>query len=275
MSVDKICMTAPRRILPHKTWFITRTCSRRSFFVRPDPTVNQVVKYCAAVAARRTGARLIALCSMSGHFHLTVEDTPARLPDFMAYMDRLVALCLKEHFDIDENVWSPSSYDPVELVTEDALVEKAAYCISNPVAAGLVDRWKKWPGVVSRPDACRRAPEVVERPKVYFVPIPTPLGRGDGPFRRLSAGNFSISPGRSARAQAEGRCPCPKSRRNRARARARARARFFVSPGLIEKAGWSVGSSTPYILWRHPSRRYDYLRFGGHRRRQPPTPPSQ
>ncbi len=51
--------------------------------------------------------------------------------------------------------------------------------------------------------------------------------------------NFSISPGRSARAQAEGRCPCPcpcpKSRRNRARARARARARSFVSPGLIEK----------------------------------------
>ncbi len=73
------------------------------------------------------------------------------MPDW-ACRTEVVAGRLKAHFDIDENLWSTASYDAVELVTEESIFEKAAYCISNPTAAGLVASWRKWPGVVSRPE---------------------------------------------------------------------------------------------------------------------------
>ena len=166
--VDNRGMTLPRRILPGRAWSIVRTCSRRSFVLRPDPVVNQVVKYCVAASAERYGVLLVALCAMSNHLHLEAIDVEGRLPEFMAYVDRLIAMCLKEHFGIEENVWSVNGYDPVELTTGESILEKAVYCLANPVQAGLVACSKDWPGVVNRPDACVRRPEAVKRPKVFF-----------------------------------------------------------------------------------------------------------
>lgn len=163
-------MTLPRRVLPGKVVAITRSCAKRAFHLRPDGTVNLVILYCLAVAADRYGVEVIGINAMSNHLHLVVHDVKGLLPDFMAWFDRHVAMCLKEHFGIDENLWSVGSYDVVELTTEDAILEKTVYCLANPVAAGLVDRSKKWPGVVSRPDACRRPPRRIARPKVYFSP---------------------------------------------------------------------------------------------------------
>jgi hypothetical protein len=48
------------------------------------------------------------------------------------------------------------------------VVEKAAYVLANPVAAGLVRRGREWPGLWSAPESIAASPIVVSRPKVFF-----------------------------------------------------------------------------------------------------------
>ena len=65
-------------------------------------------------------------------------------------------------------------------IFEQAVLEKVAYCIANPVAAGLVRRADQWPGVTTTPEQLGRASWTAKRPDFYIrAGQPAMAGRGD------------------------------------------------------------------------------------------------
>jgi REP element-mobilizing transposase RayT len=163
-------MTAPRQVLPGSTYLVTRRCTQRQFLLRPCETTNAIFRYVLAVAARRYGILVHAYCVMSNHFHLVVTDPKGRLPAFEQHLASLVARALNAFHGRWESFWAPASYSAVRLETAEDVLEKAAYTLANPVAAGLVRRGREWPGLWSAPERVGGTGEKVARPKVFFNP---------------------------------------------------------------------------------------------------------
>ncbi len=163
-------MTAPRQVLPGTTYLVTRRCAQRQFLLKPSTrTTNPVFLYLLAVAARRFGIEVHAFCVLSNHVHLVVTDRHARLPAFHQLLDALVARALNASLGRWEAFWAPNSYSAVRLVSPGDIVEKAAYVLANPVAAGLVGTGSAWPGLWSSPDRIGGEALVVRRPKLFFL----------------------------------------------------------------------------------------------------------
>ena len=163
-------MTAPRQILPGSTYLITRRCSQRQFLLKPSETTNAVFRYVLAVAAERQGIKVHAYCVLSNHFHLVVTDPKCRLPAFAQQLGSLVARALNASYGRWESFWAPGSYSAVRLETSDDVLEKAAYTLANPVAAGLVRRGDEWPGLWSAPARVGGTSETAKRPEIFFNP---------------------------------------------------------------------------------------------------------
>jgi putative transposase len=179
-------MTAPRQVLPGATYLVTRRCFQRRFLLRPSARTNQTFLYVLAVAARRFGVRVHAFCVLSNHFHLVLTDPHARLPAFEQYLDSLVARALNASLGRWESFWAPSSYSAVPLPAPDDLVDKAAYTLANPVAAGLVRRGRDWPGLWSSPEQLGST-LTVQRPDGFF--------RQGGPLPESADLELSAPPG--------------------------------------------------------------------------------
>jgi hypothetical protein len=77
---------------------------------------------------------------MSTHEHLIVTDTKGRLPDFLRRLHRLVSLGTKVLRKWEGPTWDPEPSSVVRLLTEQAIIEKVAYVMANPVQAALVRR---------------------------------------------------------------------------------------------------------------------------------------
>lgn len=163
-------MTQPRLIVPGATHFITRRTLGRTHLFAPDPRVRQIFLYSLAVAAARFGVLVHVLVLLSTHEHLTVTDVLGRLPAFLQFFHRCVAMATKVLHRWDGPVWDHRKTSDVELLTPWAIIEKIAYAIANPVAAGLVMRSHEWPGVTTRVDELGRAVWRVERPEWWFDP---------------------------------------------------------------------------------------------------------
>jgi len=180
-------MTAPRQVLPGTTYLVTRRCTQRQFLLAPSPETNAIFGYVLAVAARRFGVAVHAYCVLSSHFHLIVTDPGARLPAFEQYLASLVARALNASLDHCESFWGPSSYSAVALVSPDAIVDKAAYVLANPAAAGLVRRARDWPGLWSAPERIGAGATDVRRPGGFFRP--------DGPMPETAQLELTTPPG--------------------------------------------------------------------------------
>lgn len=161
-------MTAPRQVLPGTTYLITRRCAQRQFLLRPSKTTNAIFLYVLAVAARRFSMSIHAYCVLSNHFHLIVTDPGARLPAFEQYLDSLVARAINASLGRWEAFWAPSSYSAVALSTPADIIDKTAYVLANPVAAGLVRSGRDWPGLWSAPELVGGPPRTVPRPATFF-----------------------------------------------------------------------------------------------------------
>ena len=140
-------MSLPRQVLPGETHLVTRRCAQRQFLLRPSALVNQVFLYCLAVAAARFGVLVHAVCVMSNHWHLIVTDPDGRLPEFVGWLDAMVARCLNARRGRWEALWASGSYDARQLLDEPATLGGIGYTLANPVAAGLVREGHQWPGV--------------------------------------------------------------------------------------------------------------------------------
>jgi REP element-mobilizing transposase RayT len=164
----RLFMTAPRQVLAGATYLITRRCTQRQFLLRPSNLTSQLVGYLLAVAARRFGVQVHAFCVMSNHVHLVLTDPMARLPAFSQYFDSLVARSVNAALGRWESFWAPASYSAVTLASPSDVLDKTAYVLANPVAAGLVRRGRQWPGLWSAPSQVGGAEFEFQRPSQFF-----------------------------------------------------------------------------------------------------------
>jgi len=160
-------MTAPRQVLPGTTYLVTRRCAQRQFLLRPSLVTNGTFLYLLAVAAKRYRVDVHAFCVLSNHYHLIVTDRAGRLPAFQQFLDALVARAVNALLGRWEAFWAPASYSAVALGSTHDIVDKAAYTLANPVAAGLVRAAGTWPGLWSSPERIGRG-FVCARPGRFF-----------------------------------------------------------------------------------------------------------
>ena len=162
-------MSAPRPVFPGQTYLLTRRCFGRSFFLRPSPRINQIFKFCLAVAAVRTGVLLHAYGVLSNHYHLVATDPLGKLPEFMHWLNEYVAKCVNAELGRWESFWAPGSYSAVGLTDPEDVMDKLVYLFANPVEAVLVRTLEDWPGARSLPEEMNGTVEVIPRRRVSFA----------------------------------------------------------------------------------------------------------
>jgi REP element-mobilizing transposase RayT len=147
---------------------LSRRCLGRTLLLRPSKTVNQIFKFCLAVAAQRTGVLLHNFCVLSNHYHVVATDVHGELPMFMHWLNEYVAKCVNSELGRWESFWAPGSYSAVTLVDREGVIDKMAYVFANPVDAGLVRRHEEWPGASSSLADIDGDPTVIHRPEGFF-----------------------------------------------------------------------------------------------------------
>jgi putative transposase len=163
-------MTLPRRVVPGMIQMITRRVLRRTHLLRPDRKLNQLCLYLLAVYSKRYNIEIHAVVFMSTHEHLIVTDRDGRIPDFLRDYHRELAMGTKVLRRWEGTVWDSEPTSRVQLCTSQAIVEKLAYIMANPVDAALVRRAEDWPGVTTLPHELGSKTWTVERPDFYFDP---------------------------------------------------------------------------------------------------------
>src|SRR5690348_16111570 len=160
-------MSQPREIAAGATYLITRRVLRRHLLFRPDAAITQLLVYTLAFSTRRFGIKVHALCAMSTHLHVVVTDVNGVLPRFLQFFHRIVALGTKVLRTWEGPVWEPGAVSVVQLHSRAAVVEKIAYVLANPVAAGLVPYAREWPGARVTVDELGRGELRAKRPVAY------------------------------------------------------------------------------------------------------------
>ena len=106
---------------------------------------------------------------MSTHVHLVVTVSDQRISEFMQHFIANLAKAVSVLRRLRRGVvFEPGGLNIVECKTLDAVVYELAYCIVNPVAAGLVWRPEEWPGLCVLVDDIGGGALEGERPGFYF-----------------------------------------------------------------------------------------------------------
>jgi hypothetical protein len=147
---------------------ITRRCSERRFFMRPDRETTNAFLYCLALAAHRYNVAVIFTAAMSNHHHTGIVDRDGRLPEFLAHFHKLFAKHQNALRGRWENFWAPEQSSAVELVTPDDVLAKMVYAITNPVKDNLVAQTRHWPGVDCLSAIEQQVPLVASKPLRFF-----------------------------------------------------------------------------------------------------------
>ena len=86
-------MTLPRQVVPDRDYMITRRCSERRFFLRPDEDTNNAFIYCLALAAKRAKVQVTFSVALSNHHHTGIHDPDGNFPIFTEHFHGLLARC--------------------------------------------------------------------------------------------------------------------------------------------------------------------------------------
>ena len=154
-------------MLPGITYLVTRRCSERRFFLRPDPEVTGTFEYLLGLLSGKHGIEIHAYVVMSNHYHLVLTDVRGRLPEFQRELNSLLARSINAFRDRWESLWNRDSYSAVALLEDGDVISKMAYTLVNPVAARLVNRARQWEGATSVGMRFGRARRIA-RPHGFF-----------------------------------------------------------------------------------------------------------
>ena len=185
-------MTMPRQVVPGRDYMITRRCSERRFFLRPDEETNQTFLYCLALAAQRAKVNVHFFNALSNHYHAGIHDAEGNYPVFLEHFQGLEARSQNAHLGRFENFWSSEPTSVVHLVEPSDILEKMVYTYTNPAAADLVNTIEEWPGANSFRASLFDEEIVITRPKHFFrsegnlpLSVTLPISRPRG-FENLS-----------------------------------------------------------------------------------------
>jgi REP-associated tyrosine transposase len=162
-------MSLPRRVLPGRTYLITRRCSERRFFLRPSKRCRQALLFCLAEAARRSGVQICALLVMSNHYHAVIHDPHGRHPRFTEHAHKLIAKTMNAQLGRWEALWASEPCSVVECVDATDAFDKLIYTLTNPVNDDLVERATDWPGLTSLTAQLRDRTMTARRPLSFFA----------------------------------------------------------------------------------------------------------
>ncbi len=138
----------PRQIIKGTTYLLTRRTTQGLFLLRPSKEVNACIRYCVAIAQRRSEVELHWVVFLSNHYHIGVTDTEGRIPEFTEELNKLLARSLNCHRGRWENFWSGGDQtSQVTLASDFEVMAKLVYSLANPTKALLVSHGNKWPGV--------------------------------------------------------------------------------------------------------------------------------
>jgi hypothetical protein len=83
---------------------------------------------------------------MGNHFHLVVKTKGKNLAKFMGYVKSRITEGINLLTGKRGPLWS-RRYDAQAILDDEASADRLAYCLDNPVQAGLVDSADSWPGL--------------------------------------------------------------------------------------------------------------------------------
>jgi hypothetical protein len=86
---------------------------------------------------------------MSNHFHVQLTDVEGRLPEFVGFVNSLLARSLNAMVGTSGTVFE-KHYNIVAATDPDEVLEQAAYALANPCEADLVRHSRDWGGFSSR-----------------------------------------------------------------------------------------------------------------------------
>ena len=162
--------TPPRLIRPNATYLVTRRVEGRRFLLRPDQAFNRLFLYVLTHRLNRHGIELHAVVVMSDHYHLVISVPDENVSDLMRELNETLSKAIKVLRPHARGVvWEPGGLGITELHGVDAIVHEIAYCIVNPVKAGLVYRPEDWPGVLTQVAQLGRTTLGAARPGYYFT----------------------------------------------------------------------------------------------------------
>ena len=149
--------------------------------------MNAVFQFALALTAQRYGILIHCYCVLSNHYHCVLTDPFGKLPEFERDLGSIVARALNAAHGRWESFWAPGSYSAVALQSADDILQKMAYVLANPVAAGLVRHGSDWPGLWSSPDRIGAG--------ALQVPMPDHFFRKNGPCGEPVSLNVVSPPG--------------------------------------------------------------------------------
>ncbi len=162
-------MSLPRQIVAGRTYLVTRRCTQRQFWLRPDEQVERIFLYCLAEAAARYGITLHGWIAMSNHLHLVIRDNRGNLPQFLCHFHKMLAKALNVRWRRRENLFAVEPASAVHLVEAADRFDKLIYLLTNPVIDHLVDRVANWPGACALAQLLSGEPKTVKRPHAFFA----------------------------------------------------------------------------------------------------------
>lgn len=161
-----------RRHEPNTCYLVTERCHQARFLLRPDPVINAAMLEWLSRAQRvYPGILVFGVVAMSNHLHVALEDTQGELAAWASYFFGNLARAINAIRGRTGPVFS-RRYSAEPILDSSALLDRLVYVVTNPVAAGLCERSRGWPGVLlwakhETPDfhevswvdreACRRA----------------------------------------------------------------------------------------------------------------------
>lgn len=145
-AAETVFMTAPRQVIPGRTALITRRIAFGMFLLLPDEDVRAVFEYCLGVAARKYRITVHGWLVMSNHYHLVATDHDGRLPEFLAWFNRMTSRILNKKWGRNQNLWAAEQPNVVWCVDPQDAFNELLYTYRNPIADDLVDAVAAWPG---------------------------------------------------------------------------------------------------------------------------------
>ncbi|MFO0750688.1 MAG: hypothetical protein U1F43_34215 [Myxococcota bacterium] len=145
-------MSKPRPIVPGVVVSVTRRTVARKFLLRPDPWVAEAFGYLLAHYAAANDIGVIAGVMMSNHYHLLVVDRAGKLPKLMNELNAAMARVVNARRGREGSVWDGREPHYQVMLDPAVTLSMAAYDLANPVAAGLVEHGRDWPGFRTTPN---------------------------------------------------------------------------------------------------------------------------